>query len=146
EWAKRLTFRDYIDKGKTDFASYVQSHKEGYMYGHGMVAGLAASLYYADICKVNLHVLHMGLMPKGAFEMVRHAKFDLGQKVTAELDMASMILTDEHLAKIGPKTCFTPSFPEESWKSIENGVSDVWVLEHAPHTADEVEPGWKDMF
>lgn len=146
EWAKRLTFRDYLDKGRTDFASYVQSHKEGYMYGHGMVAGLASSLYYASIAKVKLHVLHMGLMPPGAFEMVRHAKFDLGQDVTSELDMASMVNTDERVARIGPKSCFTNSFPEESWKSLHNGVSDIWVLEHAPHTSDEVEPGWQDMF
>ena len=146
EWAKRLTFRDYIDKGRTDFASYVQSHKEGYMYGHGMVAGLASSLYYASVAKVKLHVLHMGLMPPGAFEMVRHAKFDLGQDVTCELDMASMINDDERVAKIGPKTCFTHSYPEESWKSIHNGVSDILVLEHAPHTAEEVAPGWQDMF
>lgn len=146
EWAKRLTFRDYIDRGRTDYAAYVQSHKEGYMYGHGMVAGLAASLYYASIAKVKLHVLHMGLMPPGAFEMVRHAKFDLGQDVTSELDMASMLNTDEHVMKVGPKTCFTHSYPEESWKSIENGVTDVWVLEHAPHTMDDIQPGWQDMF
>ena len=39
EWVKRLTFRDYIDKGRTDYASYVESHLKGYMYGHGMTAG-----------------------------------------------------------------------------------------------------------
>lgn len=146
EWVKRLTFRDYIDKGRTTVADFIDSHVKGYMYGHGMVAGLASSLYYARICGVKLHVLHMGLMPPGAFEMVRHAKFELGQTVTAELDFGTMINTAEQLAKIGPRSCFVPSFPDESWKSIANGVSDVLVLEHAPHTADEVEPGWQDMF
>lgn len=146
EWVKRLTYRDYIEKGRTDFAAYVQSHREGYMYGHGMAAGLASSLYYAGLVGVHLHVLHLGLMPPGAFEMVRHAKFDLGQKVTSELDFASMLNTPEHMAKIGPRTCFTASFPEESWKSIADGVADVLVLEHAPHTREEIEPGWQDMF
>jgi len=146
EWAKRLTFRDYINKGKTTFEDFVQCHKEGYMYGHGMVAGLASSLYYASLTDVKLHVLHMGLMPKGAFELVRHAKFDLGQKVTSELDMASMVMSDEQLYKVGPKTCFTPSDREASWENLANGVCDIWVLEHAPHKLDEVEPGWKDMF
>lgn len=146
EWVKRLTFRDYIDRGRTDYASFVESHKTGYMYGHGMVAGLAASLYYAGLVGVHLHVLHMGLMPPGAFEMVRHAKFDLGQKVTCELDFASMLNTVDHVMKVGPRTCFPPSFPEESWKSITAGVSDVLVLEHAPHSEEEILPGWDDMF
>ena len=146
EWVKRLTFRDYIDRGRTDYAAYIDSHSKGYMYGHGMAAGLASSLYYAGLVGVHLHVLHMGLMPPGAFEMVRHAKFDLGQKVSSELDFASMINTPEHVAKVGPRSCFTPSFPEESWKSIASGVSDVLVLEHAPHTLEEIEPGWRDMF
>lgn len=114
EWVKRLTFRDYIDKGRTSAADFAKSHVEGYMYGHGMVAGLASSLYYAQICGVKLHVLHMGLMPPGAFEMVRHAKFDLGQAVTAELDFATMINTPEQVAKVGPRTCFVPSSPRRA--------------------------------
>lgn len=146
EWVKRLTFRDYIDKGRTDYAAYLDSRRNGYMYGHGMVAGLAASLYYARICGVRLHVLHCGLMPVGAFEMVRHAKFDLGQAVTAELDFASMLNTPEQEAKVGPRTCFTHVDPEASWAAIRDGIADVLVLEHAPHTAEEVDPGWRDIF
>ena len=90
EWCKRLTFRDYIDKGRNDAMAYHESFARGYMYGHGMVAGLAASLYYARIAGVRLHVLHLGVMPVGAYEMIRHAKFELGQQVTAELECASM--------------------------------------------------------
>src|SRR3546814_1081589 len=72
------------------------------MYGHGMVAGLASSLYYARIAGVRLHVLHLGVMPVGAYEMIRHAKFDLGQEVTAELECASMFMTREQKDKVGP--------------------------------------------
>ena len=52
EWCKRLTFRDYIDKGRSDAMSYQESFSKGYMYGHGMVAGLASSLYYARVAGV----------------------------------------------------------------------------------------------
>ena len=45
EWCKRLTFRDYIDTGRVDAAAYRDAYQKGYIYGHGMVAGLAASLY-----------------------------------------------------------------------------------------------------
>ena len=146
EWCKRLTFRDYIDKGRTDAMAYHESFAKGYMYGHGMVAGLAASLYYARIVGVRLHVLHLGVMPVGAYELIRHAKFDLGQQVTAELECASMFMTREQMEKVGPYTYNWGHSPEEAWKSVCTGVADILVLEHAPHTREDVEPGWQDTF
>lgn len=146
EWCKRLTFREYIDKGRTDAASYHESFEKGFMYGHGMVAGLASSLYYARLAGVKLHVLHLGVMPVGAYEMIRHAKFDLGQTVTSELECASMFMTREQKDKIGPFTYNWAHSPEEAWQSLANGVADFLVLEHAPHTREDVEPGWRDTF
>jgi dihydroorotase-like cyclic amidohydrolase len=146
EWCKRLTFRDYIEKGRTDAMAYHESFEKGYMYGHGMVAGLASSLYYARIAGARLHVLHLGVMPVGAYEMIRHAKFDLGQDVTSELECASMFMTRDQMEKVGPYTYNWGHSPEAAWESIANGVADFLVLEHAPHTRDDVEPGWKDTF
>jgi len=146
EWCKRLTFRDYIDKGRNDAMSYQESFSKGYMYGHGMVAGLASSLYYARVAGVRLHVLHLGVMPPGANEMIRHAKFELGQDVTSELELGTLFMTKEQMEKVGPYTYNWGYAPEHGWKAIENGVADFIVLEHAPHTREDVEPGWKDMF
>jgi dihydroorotase len=146
EWCKRLTYRDYINKGRSDAASYHESFARGYMYGHGMVAGLAASLYYAGVAGVRLHVLHLGVMPVGAYEMVRHAKFDMGQAVTAELELASMLMTAEQVAKAGPYTYSWAHSPDAGWDAVRTGVADHLVLEHAPHTREDVEPGWQDMF
>jgi len=116
------------------------------MYGHGMVAGLASSLYYARIAGVRLHVLHLGVMPPGANEMIRHAKFELGQDVTAELELGTLFMTREQMEKVGPYTYNWGYAPEHGWKAIDNGVADFIVLEHAPHTREDVEPGWQDMF
>ena len=146
EWCKRLTFRDYIEKGRSDAAAYHESFQRGYMYGHGMVAGLAASLYYARIANVKLHVLHLGVMPVSAYEMIRHAKFELGQSVTAELELGSMLMTRDQVQKVGPAIYNWAHSPDEGWNSITSGVADIIVLEHAPHTLEEVQPGWKDMF
>jgi dihydroorotase len=146
EWCKRLTFRDYIKKDRTDAMAYHESFAKGYMYGHGMVAGLAASLYYASLVGVHLHVLHLGVMPVGAYEMIRHAKFDLGQKVTAELECTSMFMTRDQMEKIGPFVYSWAHSPEEAWNSVKSGVADMLVLEHAPHTRSDVEPGWDDTF
>ncbi|MGN6768164.1 MAG: dihydroorotase [Rhizobiaceae bacterium] len=146
EWCKRLTFRDYINQGRTDALAYQESFSKGYMYGHGMVAGLAASLYYARIVGVKLHVLHLGVMPEGANEMIRHAKFDLGQDVSSELELGTLFMTREQMEKVGPATYNWGYNPEAGWETIRNGVADFIVLEHAPHTWEEVQPGWQDMF
>jgi len=146
EWCKRMTFRDYIDKGKTDNKAYMDAYKKGYMYGHGMVAGLAASLYYANLAKVRLYVLHLGVMPVGAYGMVRHAKQELGQTVYGELEATSMLMTKEQAEKVGPFTYLWAHSPDEAKKTLKNGVTDVVVVEHAPHTRDEVNPGWEDNF
>jgi dihydroorotase-like cyclic amidohydrolase len=146
EWCKRMTFRDYIDKGKTDNRAYMEAYKKGYMYGHGMVGGLAASLYYARLAKVRLYVLHLGVMPVEAYQMIRHAKQGLDQVVYGELEATSMLMTKEQAEKVGPLTYLWGHSPEEARKTLTNGVTDVMVVEHAPHTRDEVTPGWKDNF
>ena len=146
EWCKRMTFRDYIDKGKTDSRAYMEAYEKGYMYGHGMVGGLAASLYYAHLAKVRLYVLHLGVMPVGAYEMVRHAKEELDQVVYGELEATSMLMTREQAEKVGPFTYLWAHSPEEARKTLANGVTDVMVVEHAPHTLEEVNSGWEDNF
>lgn len=146
EWCKRMTFRDYIDRGRIDSAAYRDCYEQGYMYGHGMVAGLAASLYYAALTKVRLHVLHLGVMPVGANELVRHAKFELGQDVTAELEAASLLMSRDQAAKVGPFAYLWAYTPESGWDALATGVADMLVGEHAPHTVEEVDPGWNDNF
>jgi len=146
EWCKRMTFRDYIDPGRTRNADYMESYEKGYMYGHGMGAGVAASLYYARLTGVSLHVLHMGVMPSATNELIRHAKFDLEQDVTAELETAALFMTREQAAKVGPMAYLWAYEPERHWEALGRGVADMLVGEHAPHTWDEVQPGWTDAY
>ncbi len=146
EWCKRLTFRDYINPGKVTSRDYHDAYAKGYMYGHGMVAGLASSLYYARLTKLRLHVLHLGVMPVGAYELLHHAKFGLGQDVSAELETASLFMTRAQADKVGPFAYLWAHSPEAAWESLRSGVSDMIVGEHAPHTVADVEPGWEDTF
>jgi dihydroorotase-like cyclic amidohydrolase len=146
EWCKRLTFRDYIDKGKTTVADYFDCYAKGYMYGHGMVAGLAASLYYARLTGVPLHVLHLGVMPSGANELIAHAKSAFGQNVTAEMETAALFMTRAQADKVGPNAYLWAYDPETHWKAVKDGTADMLVGEHAPHTSEETQPGWQDNF
>jgi dihydroorotase len=146
EWCKRLTFRDYINPGKVSARDYHDCYERGYMYGHGMVAGLASSLYYARLTGLRLHVLHLGVMPVGAYEMIRHSKFELGQDVSAELETASLFMTREQAKRVGPFAYLWAHSPEAGWDSLRSGVADMLVGEHAPHTVEDVTPGWEDNF
>jgi dihydroorotase (multifunctional complex type) len=146
EWCKRMTFRDYIDKGRTSNRDYMDAYEKGYMYGHGMAAGLAASLYFARLAAVRLHVLHLGVMPVGAFDLMRHAKQDLGDRLTAELETASLLMTRDQAEKVGPNAYLWAYAPEAGWASLKDGTSTMLVGEHAPHTKEEVAPGWEDNF
>jgi dihydroorotase len=146
EWCKRLTFRDYIDAGKTTVQDYFDCYAKGYMYGHGMGAGLAASLYYARLTRTPLHVLHLGVMPAEANELIRHAKRDLGQDVTAEMETAALFMNREQAEKVGPNAYLWAYNPEAHWSSVRDGTADMLVGEHAPHTFEETKAGWKDNF
>ena len=146
EWCKRLVFRDFIDRGKTTVKDYFDCYAKGYMYGHGMGAGLAASLYYARLTKTSLHVLHMGVMPAEANELMRHAKFDLGQDVTGEMETAALFMTREQADKVGPNAYLWAYNPQAHWAAVHDGVADMLVGEHAPHTFEETLPGWQDNF
>ena len=146
EWCKRLTFRDYIDQGKTTVADYFDCYAKGYMYGHGMVAGLAASLYYARLTNVPLHVLHLGVMPAGANELIAHAKAAFGQDVTAEMETAALFMTRAQADKVGPNAYLWAYDAESHWQAVRDGTADMLVGEHAPHTFEETEPGWRDNF
>ena len=145
DWVKKLVFRDYIDKGKTDITAYFDAFEKGYMYGHGMVSGLSSSLYLSKLAGVTLYVLHVGVMPDEAYDLIESAK-EKGQKVYAELEACSFLISKEMAQRIGPRTYLFARNKQKAWESIHSGLADILVLEHAPHTGEEIERGWKDNF
>lgn len=145
DWVKRMVYRDYIDKGRVDRQAYMEAYEKGYMYGHGMVAGLAASAYYARLAEVPLYVLHVGMMPVGAYDVLRFAKAQ-GQEIYGELEASSALMPRSQAEKVGPFAMVWAHSPEAAWDSVHDGTTDVIVTEHAPHTREEFEPGWQDNF
>lgn len=145
DWTKYMVFRDYIEKGKIDAASYVDAVARGYMYGHGMVSGLASSLYLAKIAGVRLYVLHAGVMPEHAYDLIDFAKSG-GQTVYSELEACSFLIDRPMADRLGPYTYIFGRNRPRAYEVLNGGPADVLVLEHAPHHRDEVEPGWKDNF
>lgn len=145
EWVKHMVFRDYINKGKVDGHAYVEAYNKGYMYGHGMASGLASSLYLAKLAGVRLYVLHVGVMPEGAYDLITDAK-NRGQDVYAELEACSFLIDKEFAERVGPKTYVHGRNIPRAKQFLNSDSCDVLVLEHAPHHKDEVQEGWKNNF
>ena len=145
DWVKRLVHRDYINKGKVDIYAFIEAYEKGYMYGHGMVSGLASSLYLAKLAGVRLYVLHTGVMPEGHYDLIARARQN-GQPVYSELEASAILIPKEMANVIGPKMCQFSVNPKLAWEHINSGQADVLVFEHAPHTAEEISKGWTDNF
>jgi dihydroorotase len=129
-----------------DFRSYARALRGG----HGVVlnTAIATILEMQRSVGTKLHVLH--LSTQAGIKMVAEAKAE-GRTVTAEANPFAMFVTNDwdKIERHGP---FTLGFwvPEEDnpfmWKAVQDGTIDVVGSDHGPHTREEKEVGWKDMY
>lgn len=95
----------------------------------------------------HVHILHM--MSDRSVELVRKAKID-GLAVTAEVNAFALFLSDwEEVRPIGPYAlgrCLKPDWRAALWAGIADGTIDTLGTDHAPHTAEEKETGWSNMW
>ena len=148
DWVKWMVEREYLSKGRTTAKDFQDAYDRGINFGHGMVMGLAVSLYIAKLTGVRLFVAHVGL-PKVPEEydmvLIQHAR-SRGQTVYTELEMTPFVVDKEKAEKYGPYAWAWGKDPKIAWDWIRNGLVDVALIEHAPHTKEEIEPGWKNMW
>lgn len=92
------------------------------------------------------HILHV--RTERSVRMIREARGE-GAPVTIEINPKYMLLGEEDMARLGPLS--TPyGLPAgqraELLRLVESGDVDVLATDHAPHTKEELEPGWKDAW
>ncbi len=145
DWGRWMSQREYVGKGKTTSADFHEAYSRGIVFGHGMIMGLAVSLYMAKLTGVRLFVAHVGIPDSYDMELIRHAR-SLGQTVHTEMELSPFILTREKAEKYGPLVSISGKDPEIAWDWIKKGWIDVALVEHAPQPPAEVEPGWKNMW
>jgi dihydroorotase len=93
-----------------------------------------------------LHLLHTQTV--GVVEQLRRAKAE-GQKVTAELNPWALFLGNDwsNIERLG-SYALSYYVPEHNtdplWAALADGTIDLVSTDHAPHTREEKEPGWKD--
>jgi dihydroorotase-like cyclic amidohydrolase len=118
--------------------------------GEGIVwdAGIATMLELQRATGVRLHVLH--LMTIGGLELIRAAKA-AGRAVTAEVNPHSLFVANSwaNIERLGPYALHM-WVPDEHaaalWEATVDGTIDVVGSDHAPHTREEKETGWTDMY
>jgi dihydroorotase len=129
-----------------DFRSYARAWRSG--DGIILDSGIATMLEMQRATGVRLHLLHMSTIH--GFEMVRAAK-QAGRAVTIELNPFSLFVTNtwEAIEQLGPY-CLGMWVPEAhaaaAWEALVDGSADVIATDHSPHTREEKEVGWTDMY
>lgn len=92
------------------------------------------------------HILHV--RTERSIRMIREAAEE-GVPVSLEVNPKYMLLGEEDMARMGP-ACTPYGLPKNVrdalLRCVRNGQVDVMATDHAPHTRDELEPGWKDAW
>ncbi len=129
-----------------DFRSYARAGRSA--EGIVLDSGIATMLLLQRATGVRLHILHV--MTTGGVEMIRAAKA-ARQAVTAEVNPASLYVTNswESIERWGP-LALGMWVPDDHADAVRratvDGTIDVVGTDHAPHTLEEKEIGWSDMF
>lgn len=126
---------------------------DGYGKQDWMFDSLAWSSGVATLVEINhvvggrLHLCHM--VSDRTVEHVRRAKAD-GDRVTSEVNAFALFQSDpEEMRHLGPYSLgryLKPHWVEALWAGIKDGSVDVVGTDHAPHTRDEKDIGWDDMW
>jgi len=134
------------EKWGMDFRSYARALRMG--DGAVLNTAIATILEMQRSVGTKLHVLH--LSTRDGVRMVAQAKAE-GRPVTAEANPFALFVTNdwEKIEKRGP---FALGFwvPEDDnpsmWQAVADGTIDVIGSDHGPHTREEKEVGWEDMY
>jgi dihydroorotase len=100
----------------------------------------------ADAARARVHILH--LRSEGGIKHIQRAKED-GVPVTLEVNPKYMLHSVEEMERLGPRcTPYGMSQDKQDalFACVRKGWADVFATDHAPHTKEEMEPGWKDAW
>ncbi len=137
--------RGFWEKGDRSPEAYAKT----LMTGDGLLWDTATSLLLrmAEATGCRLHIVHTTTSRQ--VEMIRAARAR-GVAVTCEANHWTLFLATWDLVKeLGPYVLsyWVPSHHREAvWKGLEDGSIDIFASDHAPHTREEKDVGYKDMW
>ncbi|MGH3660372.1 MAG: dihydroorotase [Micromonosporaceae bacterium] len=129
-----------------DFRSYARALRGG--DGVVLNTAIATILEFQRSVGTKLHILHVST--RDGIRMIRQAKGD-GRPVTAEANPFALFVTNDwsKIEKKGPYALgfWVPEADNPSmWEAVIDGGIDVVGSDHGPHTKEEKEVGWTDMY
>lgn len=136
--------RKHASEGKTDPMTYTEDYLSEDLVGDWI--STAKIVLLAELTGVRLHVCHT--RSERAIRMIEDAR-KAGYQVTNEVNPKYFLFTKEHLKMLGPH--LSPNALEEKDRiallgEVKSGHLTVFATDHAPHTWEEQEPGWKDTW
>lgn len=116
---------------------------ENFVGDHTSISTLVAM---SEAAKARTHILHV--RTESSIKMIRRASAE-GTPVTLEINPKYMLLGEEDMRRMGPLS--TPYGLPAAQRStllsyVRNGMVDVLATDHAPHTKEELDPGWQDAW
>jgi dihydroorotase len=138
--------REKIDRGDTDFREYAKAVRA---YDSIILnLGISTAIELQRVTGVKLHIAH--LSSKRGGELVSAAKKH-GLPVTTEVNPNDLFLSNnwDNIERLGPYALrwWVPEEDAEyTWRAVMSGEVDVIASDHAPHTKEEKEVGWRNMW
>jgi allantoinase len=132
-----------IEEGRKDVLAHVESRPNKAEY-----SAVSLMIQLAREVGTRLHFVH--LSTGEALSILREARSH-GFPVSAETCPHYLVLTGEHMRKLGPYAKINPPLRSTAdnnalWQGLrENSISTIGS-DHAPHSKDEKELGWNDIW
>jgi dihydroorotase (multifunctional complex type) len=126
-----------------------QAYGKTLAVGDGLIWDIATAtlLRLAEATGCKLHLVHT--QTRRQIEMIRQAR-SRGIDVSAETNHWTLFLGSmEDIDQQGPYVLsywVPPHHQAAVWEALETGVIDMLASDHAPHTREEKEIGWKDAW
>jgi dihydroorotase (multifunctional complex type) len=143
-WAK--ISNEHLGSGKTDWKEYAKAVRE---YDSIILDSAISTLIDLQrVTGVKLHILHVST--RRSFENIKAAQAK-GQTITIEVNPHDVFLANkwDRIVKLGPYSLGW-QVPEHegdaTWQALADGTANVVATDHAPHTKQEKEMGWENMW
>ncbi len=135
-----------IKAGKTDWKEYAHGVREydSIIFDNA----ISVLINLQRVTGVKLHILHMS--SKRSFDNIKEARLH-AQTITTEVNPHDVFLANkwERIVKQGPYSIGW-EIPEHegdaTWEALVDGTADLIGTDHAPHTKNEKEVGWENMW
>ena len=131
------------EAGKKDMAAWISAWP-----AVNEAVGAARVLLLTEGTPYRFH-FHM-ITTRRAVELLRQAKHS-GREFSVETSPKYLLLTEEDHLRMGPFSTVIPRFKtrddnEAIWEGILDGTIDMIDTDHAPHTREEKEAGYEDIW